>query len=82
MKKTKRILALIGAALLVLMYACTLIFAFIDHSETLGFLKASVACTILVPVLIYAYTLIYRLLHRDDSSRPAEANDPEEDSQR
>ncbi|MGN0404928.1 MAG: hypothetical protein ACI4F1_06885 [Bariatricus sp.] len=66
MKKTKRILALIGAVLLILLYASTLIFALTDHSQTQGLFKASIACTILVPVLLYAYTLFYRLLHKND----------------
>ena len=68
MKKMKRILALLGAVLLVMLYASTLIFAFIDKSRSMGLLKASVACTILVPVLLYAYTLIYRLVHRDSDA--------------
>lgn len=76
MKKTKRILALIGAVLLILMYACTLIFALLDRSESMGFLKASVACTILVPVLLYAYTLVYRLLHQRDEHPDADSIDP------
>lgn len=70
MKKIKRILALAGAILLVLMYGSTLLFAFIDRSKSLGLLKASIACTILVPVLLYAYTLVYKLLkdrnHKDE----------------
>lgn len=65
MKKVKRILALAGVILLALMYASTLVFALLDRSESMGLLKASVACTILVPVLLYAYILIYKLVHRD-----------------
>lgn len=61
MKKTKRILALIGAVLLFAMYASTLVFAFIDHSASMWLLKASIACTIILPVLLYAYTLVYRV---------------------
>lgn len=67
MKKSKRILALAGVVLLVLMYVSTLIFAFIDHTKSMGFLKASIACTILVPVLLYAYTMFYRLSRGNDS---------------
>ncbi|MCB7303577.1 hypothetical protein NE683_12570 [Bariatricus massiliensis] len=67
MKKTKRILAIIGVVLLVAMYASTLVFAFIDHTKSQGFLKASIACTILVPVLLYAYTMFYKLSHKDNS---------------
>ena len=63
MKKFKRFAALI---LLFLMYVSTLVFAFIDKSRSLGLLKASVACTILVPVMSYAYILVYRLIHRND----------------
>lgn len=61
MKKTKRIFAVIGIILLVGLYVSTLVFAFIDHTASLGFLKASIASTILLPVLLYAYTLIYKL---------------------
>lgn len=67
MKNIKRTLALVGVILLVLMYASTLIFAFIDSSTSQGLLKASIACTILVPVLLYAYILFYRLSHKDDA---------------
>lgn len=67
MKRSKRILALAGVVLLVLMYVSTLIFAFIDHTKSMGFLKASIACTILVPVLLYAYTMFYRLSRGNDS---------------
>ena len=64
MKKFKRFTALICAILLFLMYVSTLVFAFIDKSRSLGLLKASVACTI--PVMSYAYILVYRLIHRND----------------
>ena len=62
MKKTKRILALIGAALLVCMYLCTLVFALMNSPAAAGLFRASVAATILIPVLLYAYILIARLL--------------------
>lgn len=67
MKKTRQVLAILGVILLAGMYVSTLIFALIDHSRTLGLLKASIALTILVPVLLYAYTLIFKLTKKDDS---------------
>lgn len=67
MKKTKRTLAFIGAALLIMLYLSTLILAFTDSSHTMGVFKLAIALTILVPVLIYGYTLIYRLAKRDDT---------------
>ncbi len=63
--KAKRILAAIGALLLFGMYASTLIFALIDHSAAKDLLKASIACTIILPVLLYAYTLVYRITKGD-----------------
>ena len=62
MKKLKQILALIGVVLLVCMYAATLIFALIDSPAASGLFRASVAATILVPVLLYAFILVARLL--------------------
>ena len=58
MKKSKRIMALIGAILLVLLYVSTLIFAFIDSVVSQKLLMAAIArhdpaaCTV-----IYLYTL-------------------------
>lgn len=66
MKKFKQILAGTSVVLLVLMYLCTLIFALTDNPKTMGFFKASVALTILIPVLSYAGILMYRLLHRSE----------------
>lgn len=71
MKKSTRILALIGAVLLFLMYGCTLVFALIGTETANRMLNASIAATILVPVLIYGYTLLYRTLNKknDESSQ-------------
>ena len=75
MKKTKRILALMGAALLIVLYGSTLFFALTDHSETMGLFKASIVCTIVLPVLIYAYTLVYRITRKDDRKFPDDNSD-------
>lgn len=67
MKKLKRILALIGAVLLFSMYGITLVLALIGSDYALELLKASIVSTVLLPVLLYAYILVYRLLsqHKD-----------------
>lgn len=70
MKNLKRILAAAGAILLIAMYVSTLVFAFIDHSKTLGLLKASIACTIILPCLLYAYSLVYKISKRQDIEFP------------
>lgn len=67
MHKLTRIFALIGAILLAGLYICTLILALIDSAYTSDLLKAAIASTIILPVLLYAYILIYRLAkHSDD----------------
>ena len=64
MKKIKRILALTGAILLAGMYLLTLVFALIKNKNAANLLMTSIVCTVMIPVLLYACTLIYRLLDR------------------
>ena len=59
MKKAKRILALSGVVLLVAMYVATLVFALLDSPNSFVLFKASVYCTIVVPVIVYSGTLIF-----------------------
>ena len=78
MKRVKRILALLGALLLFALYAATLIFVLIGSARSMDFLKAAIACTILVPVLLYAYMLFYRLSHSsqmEDTDSSGSEND-------
>lgn len=76
--KTKRILAAIGAFLLFAMYAGTLVFALFDHPAAQDLLMASIACTLILPVLLYAYTLVYRLtrINEDGSNENCEDSGP------
>ncbi len=56
----KRILALIGAILLVLLYLTTLVCALINSPASMILFKFSVSMTILIPVLIAGYRIISR----------------------
>ena len=67
MKKFKRLFALLGAILLVLLYLSTLIFALMDSELATGMFKISVAGTIIIPILLYGILLFYRLSGKDDS---------------
>lgn len=62
MKKIKQIAAICIVILLVGLYAATLIFAIIGSENTMGMFKASLYSTFVLPVLLWAYGLIYRLL--------------------
>lgn len=61
MKQIQRILALAGAVLLAILYLATLCCALFDSSSGMVMFRASVTCTILVPLLLWGYTVIYRL---------------------
>lgn len=76
MQKVKRLLALAGAILLVVLYLSTLIFSLMSGELAQGLFKASIFCTVAVPVMLYAYMLIYRVLKgrgvpkQDPQARP------------
>lgn len=62
MKKAKRILALVGAILLIIMYLITLILAIFASPATKGMLMAAIGCTIVLPCLLYGMMLIAKVL--------------------
>ena len=64
MDKWKRILAWIGIILLLLLYVCTLVSAIFVTPATQGFFKASLLATIMIPILLYGYLLVYRVKKR------------------
>ena len=61
MKQIRRILAILCIVLFVSMSLLTLFCAVFDTGNYMAMFKASVTCTILVPILIWGYTVIYRL---------------------
>jgi len=63
-EKIKRILALLGAILLAGLYLITLILAFVDPTASKDWLKASVVCTVVIPIFLYAYIMIYKYLKK------------------
>lgn len=69
MKRTKQILAIIGIVILVGMYVTTLILAIMNNELSNRFFMASIICTVVVPVLIYIYQWLYKLVKKaaDDS---------------
>lgn len=69
MKKRKQILALAGAVLLAALYLSTLVFALMKSSLAADLLKVSLICTVIIPVLLYGYILIYRVLNKSDHDK-------------
>ena len=64
--KAKQILAILGIIILVGIYLASLIFALIDHPLKSSLLQASLYATVVIPVLIYAFLFIGKLLRKDD----------------
>ncbi|MDD7403348.1 MAG: hypothetical protein SO170_03555 [Butyribacter sp.] len=62
MKKAKRVLALLGVILLIGLYIMTLVSAILATPATKDFFVASVIATIMIPILLYVYQMIYRLV--------------------
>jgi len=69
MKKSKRIFAIIVIVLLVGLYGSTLVFALIGSELSRDLLMVSVVATIVLPVLLYAFTMLYRLSNKEEDSQ-------------
>lgn len=79
--KLKRILAIIGVIILASLYLITFLAAIFDSGQTLSLFKGCVATTIFVPVVLYAYILMYRFVKRlGDESKAASATKSEEET--
>ncbi len=69
MKKIKRISALILAVFLFSLYGLTLYAALTSSPESHALFMASIYCTVAIPITIYAYMLVYRLLKKDSQDK-------------
>ena len=78
MKKIQRVLAMAGVLLLLGLYGSTMVFALSGKPEAAGMFKAAVACTILVPVLLYANMLVYRHLKNKSAEELKNQQDKKE----
>lgn len=65
-KRTKQIFAWIGIVVLAGMYLATFLLAFFHNPLAEALFRGALALTVLLPVLLYAMQLIFRLLNRDD----------------
>ncbi|MGN8739611.1 hypothetical protein [Bilifractor sp. HCP3S3_D3] len=72
----RRITALLGIVLLLVMYALTMVFALVKSPYSKGLLMGSIFCTIAVPVLLYGMTMVARLV-RGKGIPEAHTSDPE-----
>ena len=78
MNKVKRILALTGVLLLSCLYISTLVFALMGSPVSADVFKASVAATIIIPVLLYGYILTARVLAGIGADRKTDGQNSDE----
>ncbi|MCD8104441.1 MAG: hypothetical protein LUF35_05440 [Lachnospiraceae bacterium] len=78
MEKLKRVAAMAGVILLAGMYVVTLILGLTASPATQNMLMASIVCTVVVPVLLYAMMLVARVLGSSDKEDPASKKQAEE----
>lgn len=69
MIKVKRIASIIGIVLILSMYIISLISAFFATEKAPGFFLASVFCTVMIPIMIYGYTAVYKYVHKNDKPK-------------
>lgn len=68
MNKVKRIAAIIGAVLILSMYLISLISAIFAPKGAPGLFLASVFSTVVIPIFIYMFLMVYKWVHKSDDS--------------
>lgn len=66
MKNLKRFVALFGVVLLVSLYIVSLISAIFAKPYANGLFMASLFCTIVIPILIYGFLIVYKQVHKEE----------------
>lgn len=79
MQRIKRILAFTGALVLLGMYGATLFFGLTANPASQNMLIASIACTVIVPCLLYGMILVTRVLDNRDKWKEDLSNTDEAD---
>ena len=75
MQKLKRILALITAAGLIILYLVTFYVGVFAKGDIKGLLLACIVLTVLIPVLLYAMFLVAGVLHDHDKDDPQDKDE-------
>ena len=73
--KIKRIFAIIAVVLLVALYSSTIVFALSDNPNAVYMFKASIFCTVIIPIILYSYILVYRVFRKKESDHTDDAKD-------
>ncbi|MCI8751077.1 MAG: hypothetical protein HFH66_06910 [Lachnospiraceae bacterium] len=74
MDKLRRIFAAAGAVVLLGMYLLTFISAILATPATHALFLGSLSATIIIPIFLYAYTLIYKMVYKKKDEYKEEAD--------
>lgn len=66
MNKVKRISSMIGIILILSMYVISFFSAIFASEKAPGLFLASIFSTIVIPIMIYAFIAVYKMVHKDD----------------
>ena len=69
MKKVKQILAILGIVVLLSLYVITLVCAIVDNSNTMRMFQASIVASFIIPVLIWAYSFVYKMVRKNHEQK-------------
>lgn len=69
MKKVKQILAFLGIIVLVGLYVSTIICALSASDNFMNMLMTSIYASVIIPVLIWAYSFICKLIKKDSEEK-------------
>ena len=69
LKKIKRILAILGAIILAGLYISTIVCALSSNENYMDMLMASVYATVIIPVLIWAYSFVYKMVKKNHEQK-------------
>ena len=69
MQRLRQILAILGIILLVALYLLTIIAAIFGNTNTMSYLSASIAATILIPVTLWLLNLMIQNKKKHDNDK-------------
>ena len=73
--KIKRIFAIIAVVVLVARYGSASVFALSDSPDAVYMFKASIFCTVIIPIILYSYILVYRVFGKKKSDHIDDTKD-------
>ncbi|NLL93434.1 MAG: hypothetical protein GX225_04785 [Clostridiales bacterium] len=78
-KKIKQIAAIACVVLLVGLYVWSLVAAILSRPEADGMFRAAITCTFFIPVMIYVYTLMAKVLRGRGANKQAQIEEERKD---